>query len=349
MAAKLAEVSTGAAMNRFRRAVVAGKFYPPHQGHHLLIDTALAQSDSVSVLLCVRPGELIDGELRAQWLREMHPRAEILLIDDRFDELDSALWGRNTIAWLGGAPDAVFASESYGEPYARAMGCAYVAVDPLRTQVPCSGTAVRSDCFAQWQFLSPPLREWFALRVCVLGAESTGTTTLAQALAAHYATEWVAEYGREYSWLKQQRGEINWCSSEFVHIAEEQNCRENVAARRANRVLIADTNSFATTLWHRRYMNFDSVPLAAVAGRARCDLYLLTGDEIPFVQDGLRDGEGIRQTMHSWFAAALAQQSVPWLELRGNHSTRLAAASAAIDARRKQLAALPDRARLTRG
>ncbi len=336
-------------MSRFRRAVVAGKFYPPHQGHHLVIDAALAQADEVSVLLCVRPGDLIDGGLRAQWLREMHPRAEILLIDDRYDEQDSALWGRNTIRWLGRAPDAVFASETYGAAYAQAMGCTYVAVDPARTLVPCSGTSVRENCFAQWQFLSPPVREWFALRVCVLGAESTGTTTLAKELAAHYETEWVAEYGREYSARKQERGETHWSSNEFVEIAEEQNRRENAAARRANCVLIADTNSFATTLWHRRYMHFDSAPLAVVSALAHCDLYLLTGDDIPFIQDGLRDGKAIRHEMHGWFAMALQQQSVPWLELRGKHQERLAAATSAIDVRRVQLAALSDRVRPASG
>lgn len=132
-------------MKRFGRAVVAGKFYPPHRGHHLVIETALAQADAVSVLLCVRPEDRIDGELRAAWLREMHPRAEILAIDDRYDEQDSELWARNTVLWLGGAPDAVFASESYGGAYARAMNAAYVAVDPRRQQVPCLATRVRAE------------------------------------------------------------------------------------------------------------------------------------------------------------------------------------------------------------
>ena len=57
--------------------------------------------------------------------------------------------------------------------------------------------------------------------------------------------------------------------------------------------------------------------------RGRCDLYLLTGDEIPFVQDGLRDGEHIRHEMHRWFEEALATQSVPWKTLRGPHEERL--------------------------
>lgn len=336
-------------MSRFARAVVAGKFYPPHLGHHLLIDTALAQSDAVTVLLCARPTDWIDGELRAGWLREMHPRVEVLVIDDRYDEQDSELWARNTISWMGGAPDAVFASESYGENYARAMGATFVAVDPLRARVPCSGTRVRADCFAEWKYLSPPVREWFAFRVCVLGAESTGSTTLAKALAAHYETEWVAEYGREYSWLKLERGESSWHSPEFVAIAREQNRRENAAARRADRIVIADTNAFATILWHRRYLHCECAELNVEAALGRCDLYLLTGDEIAFEQDGIRDGQEIRHEMHEWFRAALSEGSVPWIELRGGREERLAAAIVAIEARRPQVAALELRVSDVRG
>ena len=56
----------------------------------------------------------------------------------------------------------------------------------------------------------------------------------------------------------------------------------------------------------------------AAAAAVRCDLYLLTGDEIPFVQDGLRDGEHIRHEMHRWFEDALRQQTAPWQLLRGS-------------------------------
>jgi nicotinamide riboside kinase len=61
----------------------------------------------------------------------------------------------------------------------------------------------------------------------------------------------------------------------------------------------------------------------AIAQQGRCDLYLLTGDEIPFVQDGLRDGEKIRHDMHRWFEDALTAQSAPWHLLRGPVETRL--------------------------
>src|SRR5262249_22709830 len=160
--------------------------------------------------------------------------------DDRYDENDTAVWAANTIRWLGGPPDAVFTSEDYGDPYARAMGSVHVLVDRARAAVPCSGTAIRHDPFAHLGYPGPPGRAWFAKRVCVLGAESTGTTTLAAALAEHYRTVWVPEYGREYSAEKFARGETTWTTDEFVRIAAEQTRREERAARVADRVLIGD-------------------------------------------------------------------------------------------------------------
>lgn len=308
----------------FGLGVVIGKFLPPHRGHHFLIDTALSRCTAVVVIICEKPDDPIPGPHRLAWLQEMHPDAEVRVIDDHYDENDSRVWAKNTIRWLGRAPDVVFTSESYGDAYAAHMGCRHVMVDHARQTIPCSGTAVRNDPFAQWEHLSPPVRGWYAKRIVILGAESTGTTTLAQALAGHFDTTWVPEFGREYSVEKQARGESEWRTGEFLEIAMEQTRRENQAAREANRYLICDTNAFATTLWHRRYMGFRSTTLDEFAKSCRADLYLLTGDEIPFVQDGLRDGEAIRHEMHQWFEAALGRQSVPWISVRGNHAERLA-------------------------
>lgn len=118
----------------------------------------------------------------------------------------------------------------------------------------------------------------------------------------------VPEHGREYSISKQQRGEQLWNSDEFLLIANEQTRCENEAARFCSRILICDTNAFATRLWHRRYMESFSPELDEFAKSSRANLYILTGDEIPFVQDGLRDGEHIRHEMHRWFVNHLEKQ-----------------------------------------
>ena len=313
--------------------LVIGKFLPPHHGHHLLVETAMAQSARTTVIVCAKPTDPIPGERRGEWLREMHPGADVRVIDDRYDENDSRVWAENTIRWLGRAPDAVFSSEDYGERYAALMGARHVSVDRARARVPVSGTAVRRDPWGQWDFLSAPVRGWYALRVCLVGAESTGKTTLARALAAAWQTEWVPEYGREYAEAKLRRGETAWGSEEFTAIAREQTRREEAAARRANRVLVCDTNAFATALWHRRYRGTECEALRPLAADVRCDLYVLTGAEIPFVQDGLRDGEAIRMEMHGWFAAALRANGSRWIDASGSLEERLRSVDAAVRSR----------------
>lgn len=309
---------------RFGHGVVIGKFLPPHRGHRFLIETALSRCERVTVIVCGKPVDPIPPDLRATWLRELLPAAEVMLIDDRYDESDSRIWAENTIRWLGHAPDAVFTSEDYGDRYAAHLGCVHVMVDQARLAIPCSGTAVRADPFAMWDFIDPPVRGWFAKRVVIVGAESTGTTTLAADLAAALRTNWVAEYGREYSARKQATGDHYWHSDEFLEIAREQTRREDQAARQADRVLVCDTNAFATVLWHRRYMGREDPRLTDFARTCRADLYLLTGDEIPFVQDGLRDGEHLRHDMHRWFEEALEKQDVPWRLVRGPRDERVA-------------------------
>jgi NadR type nicotinamide-nucleotide adenylyltransferase len=69
-------------------------------------------------------------------------------------------------------------------------------VDRARAAVPVSGTLIRSDPLAYLEFLEPCVRAYFVRRVVLIGAESTGKTTLAQQLAERFNTTWVPEYGR---------------------------------------------------------------------------------------------------------------------------------------------------------
>ena len=321
-------------MPHWSHGLVIGKFLPPHRGHKHLIDAALARCDRVSVIVCDKPGMRPEGGLRAAWLREIHSDAEVILIDDRLPADDSRLWAENTRLILGKSPDVVFTSEDYGEPYARFLGCEHVLVDRERVTVPCSGTLVRASPLDRLDFLEPCVRAHYVLRVAIMGAESTGTTTLARSLAAAYKTQWVEEYGREYWMEKIRRGEDDtWTEDEFVHIAEEQSRREDLAARTANRVLFCDTDAFATSLWHERYLGARSVRVEAVSQGRHYDLTLLTGAEIPFVQDGWRDGEAIREGMHRRFVERLTQKGRSYVLLEGSPEARLAGAKLLVDSR----------------
>src|SRR6185436_18227497 len=276
-----------------RRGLIIGKFYPPHKGHKYLIDTARSHVDELHIVICQRRGEVPSGELRLSWLREIHPDARVLLVnDDDFDPADSAFWARQSIAWLGFIPDVVFTSEEYGDSFAACLGCQHFPVDKARQVFRVSGSQVRNNPFACWNYLDPPVRGYYARRICIVGAESTGKTTLARELARHFKTVWIPEYGREVSERKLELdGKYHWESNDFVEIAAMQCRLEDAAARQANRILICDTDAFATTIWHQRYLGYKSAEVESIANsHRRPDLYLLTDVETPFVQDGTRDG-----------------------------------------------------------
>ncbi len=315
-----------------KRGLIVGKFWPPHRGHKYLIDSGRARVDHLTVIVCQRPHEQPTGELRASWLREIHPNVIVLLVNDTDDEQDYRVWAQNSIRWLGFIPDVLFTSEDYGVPFAQALGCEHVSVDRARRTVPISGTQIRSAPFQHWDFLESPVRAWYALRVCIVGAESTGKTTLAQALAEHYRTTWIPEYAREYSEAPLTGGSTEWSPSEFTHIAQTQCDRESAGARTANRILICDTDAFATTVWYRRYFETRSPEVEAIVAKQKGpDLYLLTDINIPFQPDNIRDGEGIRTWMHQTFLEELAKQQRPFVLLSGPHEERLACAVTKIE------------------
>ncbi|MFG1658895.1 AAA family ATPase [Micromonospora chersina] len=334
----------------FRHGLVVGKFYPPHAGHHALIEAAAARCAAVTVVVAPSRRESIPLDLRVAWLREVHAATPWVRFVGRYDDhpvdyADPAVWDLHCAVFadaLGGEPvDAVFSSEAYGEELARRFDGVAVCVDLDRRAVPVSGTAVRADPAAHWRRLSPPVRAWLVRRVVVVGAESTGTTTMAEALAAHYGTAWVPEYGRELTerklaGLRDVRPDatvfdVTWDRDDFLEVVREQQAAEDAAARVSGPLLFCDTDARATAIWEERYLGSSSEAVRAAARRPA--LYLLTDhDGLPFADDGLRDGEHLRAWMTGRFRAELAGCGVPVVELRGAHEERLAVAVAACDA-----------------
>lgn len=352
--------------------LVIGKFHPPHAGHALLVRTAARQCGRATAIVMAADHEALPLQRRLDWMREIHrgdANVQVLGIVDNVpvDYEDPRIWDqhvalmREALAAVDAPPvDAVFTSEPYGEELARRFGARAVTLDVGRVLAPISATRVRSDVPAHWDFLEPAVRAGLALRVVVLGAESTGTTTLARALAQHLRaqggadglTRWVPEYGRDYSVRKladavaaaQLRGapspdfaQVTWSSPEFAHIAQVQRSLEEAQARLGGPVLVCDTDVFATGVWHERYLHARHAEVEALAETSRGDLYLLTHHAgVPFEADGVRDGEAIRSWMTQRFIDRLEETGRNWQALHGAPQERLAQAVEAVGALRAQ-------------
>jgi NadR type nicotinamide-nucleotide adenylyltransferase len=328
-------ISWQSAMRPFGQAVVAGKFYPFHAGHKYLIGEAVREARKVTVLVCATKDQTIAADVRAGWIRKTFPDVETVVIDQDARGLaddDSAGWAAATIeAFDGRPPDAVFSSEDYGDAYAAAMGAVHRLVDRDRTVVPISGTAIRGNPLAHLDRLEQHVRAHYVKRVCILGAESTGKTTLAVKLAKHYGTICVTEYGREYSERHRKKLGDVWSTWEFRHIAHVQAEREDRLAEHANGVLFCDTDVFTTACFHEVYLGCKDAELERLARSRRYDLYLLCGLDVPFVQDGWRDDGPHRASMDADYREFLEASGAVRVELRGPYEDRLAQAVAAVD------------------
>jgi NadR type nicotinamide-nucleotide adenylyltransferase len=180
---------------------------------------------------------------------------------------------------------------------------------------------------------APRERRRTVVRVCVLGAESTGKTTLAAALAEHYRTLWVPEYGAPYHHVGRGDPYRPWSSDEFLHIARIRDWLEEFLAGYANRVLCCDTDTFVTAVFHKLYLGERNAELEAMVEPQRYALYLLCDLDTPFHADrlGLRR-EDARRAMHERYVEHLRGSGVQWVDVRGAHDERMRTAADAIDA-----------------
>jgi len=171
-----------------------------------------------------------------------------------------------------------------------------------------------------------------AFVVALLGAESTGKTTLAGEIAAALAarglsTEVVAEALREFCIARQRTPRRN----EQPDLASEQTRRIEAAAARAQ-VVVADTTALMIAVYSDLVFADASLYALAEVEQRRCDLTLLTGLDLPWRADGLqRDGAHVREPVDALVRAALARAGAAFEAVSGSGPARLASALAAID------------------
>ncbi|MFD8978040.1 MULTISPECIES: AAA family ATPase [unclassified Streptomyces] len=357
-------------MKRYGHGLVVGGFSPPHAGHHHLVRTARERCERLTVLVRGSSDEGPPLADRVAWMREIHPDALVVPAAD-----DSPAGLR---AAVPEPVDAVFAAEPYGDSYGdssaesygessvdssvdsyeeelgRRFGAETVRVDPDPTRFPVTDAAVRADPAGCWDFLEPPVRSALTRRVVVLGAESSGTTTMALALADHYRrrggvwarTRCVPAYEREFGALKlaelraerpgATRSDVALRSSDFPVIAQRQAEREEEAARDGSPVLFCDTDAFATAIRHERYLGTASPETGEIAARGRQHLWLLTDHRGVACENAEGtapgDGELLRPWMTARLLTQLAHSGRRTAVLSGPHEERLAAAVAAVDA-----------------
>jgi NadR type nicotinamide-nucleotide adenylyltransferase len=313
--------------------MILGKFLPPHAGHQLLIQFGLSFVERLYVLVCTLDREPIPGVLRFAWMRELFPQASVIHIDRELPQEPHEhprfwdIWRETVRSAVGEPIGYVFASEDYGYRLASELGARFVPVDLGRMLVPVSGTAIRSRPLEHWEHLPECVRPYFVKRVCLFGPESTGKSTLARDLAAHFRTVHVPEFAR--GWLDPQGG---ICTTEDIPIiARGQAAAEDALARRANRVLVCDTDLGLTTVWSD--VLFDHCPpwIERAAAERRYDLTLLLDIDVPWVDDAQRFLPHHRREFFNRCRSFLELHHRPYILVKGDWQQRFEIARRAIE------------------
>lgn len=162
------------------------------------------------------------------------------------------------------------------------------------------------------------------VRVVLFGPESTGKSTLAEALAKQYNTTFVPEYMRHYLQQKWDHNQTTCTKDDLLPIAQGQMKLENEMVQLAQKVLFCDTNLLQTKVYSEIYYNGHCPQeIELYAKKNTYDLYFLCGIDVPWVADDLRDKPNERTFMFETFERTLEAQNLPFVVLKGNHSIRL--------------------------
>ena len=164
--------------------------------------------------------------------------------------------------------------------------------------------------------------------VVLMGAESTGKTTLAKALAKRYKTAWVAEYLRLFV---DEKGSLP--EETDVHTIARGHL--DLVARtlpEAREVLFIDTDLFTTCVYQRIYFKKCPLYIERAAKNYQSGLYLFTNPDIPWTPDrGQRAGPEERLYSHNLLNAEAKAHSLNTIHIRGSHVRRLTTAVKAVD------------------
>lgn len=307
------------------RAFVFGKFLPFHKGHEAMMRFALEHCDRLSVLICCSDRENIPCDVRKLWISETFAGEKRLEVDvfsySEADFPNTSVSSREVSAQWSALFKAKYpehrllvTSEPYGAYVAEYMGIKHLPFDPERRLIPVSATKIRHAPRAYWRLLPDAVKPWYAQKVAILGTESTGKSTLARNLAAHFSCACAHELARD---LIADSKNISLEDLQRVAEAHAENIRKQTAP-----LIILDTDCYITASYARHFFGENLQLSPAVKAMNKSDLYLYLCADAPYVQDGTRLDEAERNALDKSHRETLQAAGIAFVEISGNWEER---------------------------
>lgn len=289
--------------------VITGKFAPLHTGHIYAITEAATQVDTLYVVLSYDQKfvdslpENLQSKLtmkkRLLWLKRTFQNLDhikIICVDetniksypDGVEDWCKLVTEKLAFAgcfkidkWFSSEPEYSWWIEKY-------FNCKNHLIDSERSAFNISATEIRNNPYKYWQYLPSIVRKEFLLKVCLIGMESCGKTSLTKILAKLFNTSWVEEYGRKYCEQQMCMDESLLSFEDYGLIASNRYYEELEAASTANQVLFVDTNAFITQYYCELYEGRSHPLVDAYICQEEYDIILHLEADVPWVDDGLR-------------------------------------------------------------
>lgn len=164
------------------------------------------------------------------------------------------------------------------------------------------------------------------ITVCLTGPESTGKTTVAQALGRHFEAPVVPEVARDY-----MSGRGDYTPSDVLEIARRQLALEARARAETRGLLVLDTDVLVLAVWwHERYGALPPLLEEALEERSP-RIYLLARPDIPWAADPLREHPFERERLFERYRALLAAADFPHALVEGSGMVRVEGAVRAVE------------------
>jgi NadR type nicotinamide-nucleotide adenylyltransferase len=164
-------------------------------------------------------------------------------------------------------------------------------------------------------------------RIVLTGTESVGKSYLANAMATHFHTNFVEEYGRTYV----EKFGTDFDLIDISHIAAGHLFYEDQAAQVSNQVLFCDTDLIVTKVWSELVLGECPEWIDQMISIRHYDLWLLLDVDWPWHGDGTRKFPNLRQKMFHRIHEILIEQNRPFKVISGNGEQRIQAAIEAVE------------------
>jgi len=158
-------------------------------------------------------------------------------------------------------------------------------------------------------------------KIVIIGPESTGKSTLTQALAEAYNEPWVEEYARAYL---EDIGQ-GYTYEDLLKIAQGQLALEEEKSRTAGRLLFCDTDLHVIQVWSNHKFGKTHPWVLQQIQERTYDLYFLTAIDIPWQEDPLREppDPAMRQHFFNTYHTLLKASKTPFEVISGTPDERL--------------------------